>query len=94
VDGIKEAGHKGEMHVSRSEVDTLFVRLSGSWTLHSKVPTAAELQRQLEAETGVRRLVVEAQGLTGWDSGLVTFLSTAPHKKVSNFKRLLAPRQP
>jgi phospholipid/cholesterol/gamma-HCH transport system permease protein len=74
VDGIKEAAHKGEMHVSRPAVDTLFVQLSGNWMLQSKVPTAAELQRQLEAETGVRRLVVEARELTGWDSGLVTFL--------------------
>jgi hypothetical protein len=74
VDGIKQSGHKGEMHVSRPAVDTLFVRLSGSWTLQSKVPTAVELQRQLEAETGMRRLVVAARELTGWDSGLVTFL--------------------
>jgi phospholipid/cholesterol/gamma-HCH transport system permease protein len=74
VDGIKEAAHKGEMHASRPAVDTLFVQLSGNWMLQSKVPTAAELQRQLEAETGVRRLVVEARELTGWDSGLVTFL--------------------
>ncbi len=74
VDGIKEVAHKGEMHVSRPAVDTLFVQLSGNWMLQSKVPTAAELQRQLEAETGVRRLVVEARELTGWDSGLVTFL--------------------
>jgi phospholipid/cholesterol/gamma-HCH transport system permease protein len=74
VDGIKEAAHKGEMHVSRPAVDTLFVQLSGSWTLQSKIPTAAELQHQLEVETGVRRLVVEARELTGWDSGLVTFL--------------------
>jgi hypothetical protein len=43
VDGIKEAAHKGEMHVSRPAVETLFVRLSGSWTLQSKVPMAAEL---------------------------------------------------
>jgi phospholipid/cholesterol/gamma-HCH transport system permease protein len=74
VDGIKEAAHKGEMHVSRPAVETLLVQLSGSWTLQSQVPTAAELQRQLEAEPGVRRLVVEARELTGWDSGLVTFL--------------------
>jgi phospholipid/cholesterol/gamma-HCH transport system permease protein len=74
VDGIKEAAHKGEMHVSRPAVDTLSLRLSGSWTLQSKLPTAAELQRQLDAETGVQRLIVEARELTGWDSGLVTFL--------------------
>jgi hypothetical protein len=41
VDGIKEAVHKGEMRVSRPAVDTLFVWLSRSWRLQSKVPTAA-----------------------------------------------------
>jgi hypothetical protein len=41
VDGIKEAAHKGEMRVDRPAVDTLFVWLSGSWRLQSKVPTAA-----------------------------------------------------
>jgi hypothetical protein len=41
VDGIEEAVHKGEMHVSRPAVDTLFVWLSRSWRLQSKVPTAA-----------------------------------------------------
>jgi phospholipid/cholesterol/gamma-HCH transport system permease protein len=74
VDGTKEAAHKGEMHISRPAVETLLVQLSGSWTLQRQTPTAAELQGQLEAGTGVRRLVVEARELTGWDSGLVTFL--------------------
>jgi phospholipid/cholesterol/gamma-HCH transport system permease protein len=68
--------HKGEMHVSRPDAETLVVRLSGSWTLQSGVPAVAELQRQLEAGTGVQRLVIDTRELTGWDSGLVTFLRT------------------
>jgi hypothetical protein len=81
VDGIKEAAHKGERHVSRPAVDTLFIRRSRSWTLQSKVPTAADLQSQLEAETGVRRLVVDARELTGRDSGLVTLLRNRVSRK-------------
>jgi phospholipid/cholesterol/gamma-HCH transport system permease protein len=77
VDGIEKAARKGEIQVSRPSVDTLLVWISGSWMLQSKVPAAAELVRQLEAETGVRRVVVDARELTGWDSGLVTFLRNA-----------------
>lgn len=76
MDARRETTRKGEMHVSRPAADTLLVQLSGSWTLQSEVPTVAELQRQLEAGTGVQRLVVDTRELTSWDSGLVTFLRT------------------
>jgi phospholipid/cholesterol/gamma-HCH transport system permease protein len=75
VDAVRDtARERGEMHVSRPTGGTLLVRLSGSWTLHSDRPTVAELQRQLDAETRVQRVTFETSGLTGWDSGLVTFL--------------------
>jgi phospholipid/cholesterol/gamma-HCH transport system permease protein len=32
------------------------------------------VERDLEARRGVRRLVIDARGVTGWDSGLLTFL--------------------
>jgi hypothetical protein len=57
VDGIKEAAHKGEMHVSRPAVDTLFVQLSGNWMLQSKVPTAAVV-------TGIVGIIVSSAILT------------------------------
>jgi phospholipid/cholesterol/gamma-HCH transport system permease protein len=34
----------------------------------------AELQQQIDAEPRVQRLTIETAGLTGWDSGLITFL--------------------
>jgi phospholipid/cholesterol/gamma-HCH transport system permease protein len=52
----------------------LLVRLSGSWTLQSDRPTVAELQQQIDAAGRVQRLTFETSSLTGWDSGLVTFL--------------------
>jgi phospholipid/cholesterol/gamma-HCH transport system permease protein len=74
VKAVRDATHKGEMHVTRPHAETLVVRLSGSWTLQSGVPAVAELQRQLEAGTDVQHLVVDTRALTHWDSGLVTFL--------------------
>jgi phospholipid/cholesterol/gamma-HCH transport system permease protein len=74
VEAIQEATRKGEMHLSRPAVDTLLVRLSGSWTLQGEVPTVAKLQRQPDAGVGVQRLVIDSRELMGWDSDLVTFL--------------------
>ncbi len=65
---------RGEIHVSRPTEGTLLVHLSGSWTLQSDRPTVAELQQQINAAAQVQRLTFETAGLTGWDSGLVTFL--------------------
>jgi phospholipid/cholesterol/gamma-HCH transport system permease protein len=62
------------MRVSRPTENTVLVHLSGSWTLHSERPTVAALQQQIDAAASVQRLTFEAGGLTGWDSGLVTFL--------------------
>ena len=53
---------------------TLRLALSGSWRLRGPLPTADEVDRALAAHAAVRRVVVDGAGLTGWDSGLMTFL--------------------
>jgi phospholipid/cholesterol/gamma-HCH transport system permease protein len=63
-----------EMLADGSAADTIRLRLSGSWHLGHGLPAAAEVERELEGRSGVRRLVIDARGLTGWDSGLLTFL--------------------
>jgi phospholipid/cholesterol/gamma-HCH transport system permease protein len=63
-----------EMLADGSAADTIRLRLSGSWHLNHGLPAAAEVERELEGRSGVRRLVIDARGLTGWDSGLLTFL--------------------
>jgi phospholipid/cholesterol/gamma-HCH transport system permease protein len=76
VNAVKDAKHKGEMHVHRPNAETLVVRLSGSWTVESELPSAADLQPQLDTEPRPQRLLVDTRALTRWDSGLVTFLRT------------------
>ena len=63
-----------EMRFSRPEADTLRVHLSGSWRLQRTLPSVTEVQQQLEVGPPVRRLSFDAQNLTSWDSGLLTFL--------------------
>jgi phospholipid/cholesterol/gamma-HCH transport system permease protein len=76
VNAVKDAKHKGEMHVHRPNAETLVMRLSGSWTVESELPSAADLQQQLDTEPRPQRLLVDTRALTRWDSGLVTFLRT------------------
>jgi phospholipid/cholesterol/gamma-HCH transport system permease protein len=54
--------------------DTLLVQLTGNWKIQAGIPAATAVQQQLEAHPAVRRLAFEAQDLTAWDSGLLTFL--------------------
>ncbi len=53
---------------------TLLVCLSGIWRLVEKLPSPAEVWRQVEATPGIRRMAFDTRGITGWDSGLLTFL--------------------
>jgi phospholipid/cholesterol/gamma-HCH transport system permease protein len=62
-----------EMLADPAAADTVRLRLSGSWRLSRPLPTAAEIERELEGRS-VRRLVIDAPDLTGWDSGLLMFL--------------------
>ncbi len=59
---------------SRPSDESLLVRLSGSWTVEDRLPSAAEVARQVESDPGIRRVTVDTQDLTGWDSALLTFL--------------------
>jgi phospholipid/cholesterol/gamma-HCH transport system permease protein len=66
-------GH-GELRCSRPTADTLRVELVGSWRLQDEFPALTGVEQALEAAPRVQRLSFETTGLTGWDSGLVTFL--------------------
>lgn len=64
----------GALQLNRLTSDSLCVRLSGSWTIQTKLPSVSELQQQLAAPPQIQRLSFESQDLSGWDSGLLTFL--------------------
>ena len=62
------------LRLERPSEDTLQVHLTGSWRLHDALPTDTEIQGQVEANPHIRRVTFYTQGLTAWDSGLLTFL--------------------
>ena len=59
---------------SRPSDDSLLVRFAGNWTVQEGLPSAAEVAQQVESDPGIRRVTVNTQDLTGWDSSLLTFL--------------------
>jgi phospholipid/cholesterol/gamma-HCH transport system permease protein len=71
----KEVGAGGcELGYSRPADGALLLRLAGSWTLQGHPPPADEVRTRIEAESPVRSLAFDAQDVTGWDSGLLSFV--------------------
>ncbi len=55
--------------------DTLLVRLTGEWTLHEKLPSSEEVEKQCEKDTGIQQVLFDPADLARWDSGLLVFLT-------------------
>jgi phospholipid/cholesterol/gamma-HCH transport system permease protein len=71
----------GETAPARCEVvadpsggDTVRLQLSGRWRLTDSLPAAADIEKELKGRQGVGRIALDAQGVSDWDSGLLTFL--------------------
>jgi len=62
------------LEFSRPAGDTLVLRLSGAWTIHERLPSVDDVERELEAGGAVRRLLFDTECLAAWDSALLTFL--------------------
>jgi len=63
-----------ELSFDRPADDTLLVRLKGSWTIEQKLPDIGEVQSQVKSDAGVKQIAFDTRELTGWDSGLLSFL--------------------
>jgi phospholipid/cholesterol/gamma-HCH transport system permease protein len=64
----------GELLIAQPSEDTLKVILSGHWKLGESLPSTDEVQQRVEGTPGVRNIVFDTRELTGWDTGLLTFL--------------------
>jgi phospholipid/cholesterol/gamma-HCH transport system permease protein len=65
---------QSEIIFSRPSNDTLLAALVGEWKLGGKLPSPEEVRRQIETSTGIKRIFFNTESLTGWDSGLLTFI--------------------
>lgn len=62
------------MRVQHSADATVRLQLAGSWTLADRLPGVADVQRQLQVEHPVRRLVFDTERVNTWDTGLLAFV--------------------
>jgi phospholipid/cholesterol/gamma-HCH transport system permease protein len=65
---------KSELGFSRPTDDTLVVGLSGSWRFGQELPSADEVEKQIESAPSPQRLAFDSRDLADWDSGLLTFI--------------------
>ena len=70
----KDMPTRCELGFSQPTDDTLLIRLLGSWKIGNVLPSASEVQKQLEVKPQITQLTFDTQELTNWDSGLLTFL--------------------
>ncbi len=64
----------GNIQFAQPEPQTLILRLSGSWTLHEKLPSPEEFEIKITADTQINRVAFDTSELTEWDTGLMVFL--------------------
>jgi phospholipid/cholesterol/gamma-HCH transport system permease protein len=62
------------MRVQHPADGTALVQLTGSWTTADRLPSVADVRRDLETGPPIRRIVFETQGVTTWDTGLLAFV--------------------
>jgi phospholipid/cholesterol/gamma-HCH transport system permease protein len=67
-------GQKAELTMLHLPDASLMVRLSGEWKSGRQLPLGEEFRRQIESADTVSRITFDTQAVTGWDSGLITFL--------------------
>jgi hypothetical protein len=65
---------EASLNVSRPDERTLMLRLVGSWTLHDRLPGAADIDGVLDEPPPAERVAFDTADLGRWDSGLLTFL--------------------
>jgi phospholipid/cholesterol/gamma-HCH transport system permease protein len=70
-----EKTDRGELNLSQPTHDALLISFSGSWKMEDALPPAEKVLRELEDSSNIRHIAFDTQKLTGWDSGLLTFLT-------------------
>lgn len=64
-----------ELSFTREGTEKLVFHLSGNWKLGVSLPSVDAVKEQLEAVPTVHQAAFETQNLSGWDTGLLTFLT-------------------
>jgi len=68
-------GQPWEIGLDRPTPDTLRIRLAGTWRLRDRLPALDAVDRALTEAPAPRLVVLDAEAVVGWDTGLVSFLT-------------------
>jgi phospholipid/cholesterol/gamma-HCH transport system permease protein len=72
---VSSLPHRGwQLTVDHPAPDVVVVHLSGTWRLEDRLPGLGDLEGALVRDPAAGRLVVDARGVTAWDTGLVAFV--------------------
>jgi phospholipid/cholesterol/gamma-HCH transport system permease protein len=77
---VEKTPEKSTLNFDRLADDTLSIIFSGSWKIGKGIPSITNLQNQIEPDPTIKQVSIDTQGVTDWDSGLLTFLI-----KVNNY---------
>ena len=70
-----ETSGRGEIKLSQPTPDVMLIEFSGTWKIGNALPAAEEVLGKIETATTIRRIAFATQNLTGWDTGILTFLT-------------------
>ena len=60
----------------RSSSGDLAVKLAGVWNIHDGIPSSRPIESELAKPPAPGRVIVDASGVSAWDSSLLSFLLT------------------
>lgn len=68
---------ENQITFARLQPDQLLIRLSGAWNIQKGLYPLSGLEAELERQTGLSGIAFDGEGLAGWDSSILTFLTKA-----------------
>jgi phospholipid/cholesterol/gamma-HCH transport system permease protein len=74
VETVEAKRTQGTVSFERGNDAMLVVRLAGPWHLQNDLPSASLIVRELDIQPHLRRIAFDSAQLTGWDSGLISFI--------------------
>jgi phospholipid/cholesterol/gamma-HCH transport system permease protein len=81
MDKLRQPEWRSEKHMAQCELQmnktpdgALRINIAGEWRLTDTLPSPGTVQKEIETSTVISRVFFETEDLSGWDSGLLTFL--------------------
>lgn len=68
---------ENQITFARLQPDRLLISLSGAWNIQKGLYPLSGLEAELERQAGLSGIAFDGEGLAGWDSSILTFLTTA-----------------